>query len=105
MPRWRRPAVCFVTPGAAGREGDKPWNDVADLVLRAAAAGADIVQVREAHLSDGALLTLVRYLLGAMDRSRTALLVNDRADVALAAGADGVHLRADSMRASSVRAI
>jgi thiamine-phosphate pyrophosphorylase len=102
--RISRPALCLVTPGDRERQGNASI-DVVDLAARASAAGIDIVQLREPQLSDTALLAIARRVLEAVDRSRTAVLVNDRVDVALAAGADGVHLRADAMRASRVRAL
>ncbi len=81
---------------------------VADLVhrvTRAASTGVDVVQVRERDLDDSHLLVLVRDVVAAVSGTSTRVLVNDRADVAIAAGAHGVHLRGDSPRASRVRAI
>src|SRR5205085_3613747 len=54
---------------------------------------------------DRALVRLVRDMLDAVRGAGTRVLVNDRVDVAIAAGAGGVHLRADSAAASRVRAI
>ena len=78
----------------------------ADLVARAARAaqrGVAFVQVRERDLDDRDLVRLVREIVAAAPLAR--VLVNDRADVALAAHAHGVHLRGDSAPASRVRAI
>jgi thiamine-phosphate pyrophosphorylase len=78
-----------------------------ELVARAVAAldrGASVVQVREPDLVDAALLALVRRTVAAV-AGRASVLVNDRTDVALAAGAAGVHLRGDSPAASRVRRI
>jgi thiamine-phosphate pyrophosphorylase len=80
----------------------------ADLVRRAAAAvsrGVDVIQVRERDLDDRSLLTLTEQIGAAVSGTATRVLVNDRADVAIAAGAHGVHLRGDSPPASRVRAI
>jgi len=66
----------------------------AELVRRAtvwAAEGVDFVQLREKDLGAGALAELARRLVAVMG-SRTKLLVNGRADVAVAVGAAGVHL-------------
>lgn len=63
-----------------------------------AAAGIDGVQVREKELDDRELLALVRGARGLLPAA--ALLVNGRLDVALAAGADGVHLPADGLPAA-----
>jgi thiamine-phosphate pyrophosphorylase len=69
-----------------------------DPARRAAAALAGIpprrvaVHLREKDLCGAALLGLARALVGACHARGQLLLVNDRIDVALAAGADGVHL-------------
>jgi thiamine-phosphate pyrophosphorylase len=60
--------------------------------LSALPAGCAAVQVREKDLSAAALLALVRTLLPICRAASAPLLVNDRVDVARAAGADGVHL-------------
>ncbi len=70
-----------------------------------ARAGIDLVQVRERDLEGRALVALVRALVAAVHGTRTRVLVNDRVDVALAAGAHGVHLRGDSAPATRVRTL
>jgi thiamine-phosphate pyrophosphorylase len=60
-----------------------------ELIRRAVADGIDFVQVREKALAAGALLAYTRSVVATGAR----VLVNDRLDVALAAGAAGVHLR------------
>ena len=69
----------------------------------AADAGVDLIQVREGDLGAGALSALVADILRATRGSGTRVVVNDRVDVAMACGADGVHLRGDSVPASRVR--
>jgi thiamine-phosphate pyrophosphorylase len=76
-----------------------------DRAARAARDGVDVIQVRERDLADSQLVALVRRVAAAVAGTRARVLVNDRTDVALAAGANGVHLRADSVAASRVRAI
>jgi thiazole tautomerase (transcriptional regulator TenI) len=105
LPRFPRPAIYLVTSGAARAAGDRSVDDLVALAARASAAGVNVVQLREPQLADTALLPLTRRVLGAVDRSRTLVVVNDRPDVAVAAGADGVHLRSSAMAASRVRAI
>jgi thiamine-phosphate pyrophosphorylase len=73
------------------------------LVAAAARGGVDLVQVRERDLHSGGLVGLVRACLGAVEGTRCRVLVNDRMDVAVAAGAAGVHLRADSVPARRAR--
>jgi thiamine-phosphate pyrophosphorylase len=62
-------------------------------ILRAAArAGAAMIQVREKDLPDGELLELTRQIARAVKPWGTKVLVNGRLDIAVLAGADGVHL-------------
>jgi thiamine-phosphate pyrophosphorylase len=62
------------------------------------------VQIREPRLPDRALLELTGRACDAARDSNTRVLVNDRLDVAVAAGAHGVHLRGTSFSAARVRA-
>jgi thiamine-phosphate pyrophosphorylase len=89
--------ICLVT--------DRARFDVPSTVRAAARDGVDLVQVRERDLDDRALLALVRRVIAEVADTPARVLVNDRLDVALAAGAHGVHLRGDSIAASRVRAI
>lgn len=73
------------------------------LVARAAQAGVDAIQVRERDLADRDLVDLVRAMVRATAGSRTKVIVNDRADIAIAGGAAGVHLRSDSAAGARVR--
>ena len=72
-------------------------------------AGACALQIREKHLDDAALLewcTEVRRVVHACNRpdgGRTALIINDRPEIALACGADGVHLGARDRDVAEVR--
>ena len=68
-------------------------------------AGVDVIQIRERDLDGGPLFELVRSVAARARGSSTRVLVNDRADVALAAGAHGVHLRADGPPVDRVRAL
>ena len=78
---------------------------VLEDVRRAARAGVDLIQLRERRIADRDLLGLTRRVVAAVQGTAARVLVNARADVALAAGADGVHLPASSMPASRIRAI
>jgi thiamine-phosphate pyrophosphorylase len=66
-------------------------------------AGIGAVQIREKHLEDRALWELTRRARAALP-SPVRLLVNGRLDVALAAGADGVHLPSDGLPVAALRA-
>lgn len=74
-----------------------------ELIRCAAAAGIDLVQIRESGLTDPALGALVARAVEAVRGTSTRILVNDRVDIALAYGADGVHLKGGSMPAARVR--
>lgn len=69
----------------------------------AAAAGVDLIQVRERDLDGAALGALVMAIVDSVRSTRVRVVVNDRLDVAVACGAHGVHLRADSMSISAAR--
>jgi len=78
-------------------------TDSVDVAVRAAAAGAAMIQVRAKTLATRALMALVRDVV-AVARG-VPVLVNTRADVALACGAQGVHLPSDGLAADVVRSI
>ena len=93
-----RPVLCLITDR-------QRYADVVGAIRRAAAQGVQIVQLRERDLDGGPLLALTIACLSAVGGTSTRVVVNDRVDVALAAGAHGVHLRADSVSAAAVRRI
>jgi len=83
-----------------------------DKIAEAARAGVDYIQLREKDLPTRELemlareaVDILRQLRTGNRELRTALLINSRTDVALAAGADGVHLRSDDITPREVRAI
>jgi thiamine-phosphate pyrophosphorylase len=67
------------------------------LLVEALAAGVRAVQVREKDLSTRDLLALTHEAQALIGSTGGHLLINDRVDIALASGADGVQLRADSL--------
>jgi len=76
-----------------------------EKIAECAAAGVDMIQLREKDLSTRALEKLALKAMAALGNSPTRLLINSRTDVALACGAHGVHLPANDLAASEVRAI
>lgn len=97
-----RPVVCMITAplsAAAGEDG------LVQRIGAAARAGTHLIHIRQPQLEGLAFTRLVRRALGAIEGAAARILVNDRVDVALAAGAHGVHLRGTSMAAARVRPI
>ncbi|MBX3363708.1 MAG: thiamine phosphate synthase [Phycisphaeraceae bacterium] len=82
------------------------WHEVA---LAAMMGGADCLQLREKNLSDRELLARARALVhiaAGVERSPAPqIVINDRPDIALLAGADGVHLGQDDLPLSQVRTL
>lgn len=76
-----------------------------DSISRALAGGVGLLQIREKDLSTRELADLVRRALALPNPHGTRVLINGRADVALACGAGGVHLPSDAMAPCELRAI
>lgn len=89
---------------AARGEDDQEARLVA-FVGAVAAAGVDAVQVRERDWADARLLRVTGAALAAVQGSRCRVFVNERAHVAIAAGAHGVHLRGNGVPAVRVRRV
>jgi thiamine-phosphate pyrophosphorylase len=85
-------ARLYLCTGARRAEGD--LEEFLDAVL---GAGVDIVQLREKGLEAREELGLLEVFADACRRHGRLLAVNDRADVALAAGADVLHLGQDDL--------
>jgi thiamine-phosphate diphosphorylase len=93
------PIICLVS-------GDRGCGrSLLDLVEAAAHAGVDLIQIRERRFSDRALLDLTRRAIGCARGRVSRIVVNDRADIALAAGAAGVHLPGRAFGAGRLRAL
>jgi thiamine-phosphate diphosphorylase len=97
--------ICLVSDRRRLSAGPDAIDRLVELVAAGARAGIDIIQIRERDLEARVLLSLVDRCRVAIDGTRTKLVVNERADVAIAAGAHGVHLRADSCGASALRSL
>jgi thiamine-phosphate pyrophosphorylase len=76
-----------------------------EVVRRAVAAGVTMVQYRDKDISTRRMIEKARLLMDICRPAGVALIVNDRVDVAVAAGADGVHLGQDDMELADARRI
>jgi thiamine-phosphate pyrophosphorylase len=93
-----KPIIYPITNGAP-----RTPEDIFPLVEAAVAAKVPLFQIREKTLSARALFELTARVAEITHGSDTRLLVNDRSDIARAAGADGVHLTSQSLPAEVVR--
>lgn len=80
-------------------------RDVAAVVDTLARAGARLIQLRAKGVPDRQLLEMARVAVAAAHASGSLLILNDRADVARLAGADGLHVGQDDLAPADVRAV
>ena len=80
-------------------------DEVVASVDEVLAAGAPLVQVRTKSGTDRARWRLAAAVVGRCHAAGARCLVNDRADIAAAVGADGVHLGEDDLPVAAVRAV
>ena len=80
-------------------------RDPVALVRQAVAGGATLIQYRDKHAEGHRLVELARALKAALKDTGVPLLINDRVDVASAAGADGVHLGQEDIHPADARAL
>ncbi len=76
-----------------------------ELIKVAAQNNISLIQIREKKLSARLVFELAREAAEITRNTRTKLLVSDRADIALAANADGVHLTSRSLSCSVIRCV
>jgi thiamine-phosphate pyrophosphorylase len=109
MPLFEKPPIiCLVTDRRRLTPHGRLEAQLEAVVAQAeeaAGAGVTLVQIRERDLSSRALADLSASVVAAARGTPVRIVVNDRVDVALSAGADGVHLRNDSFEAARVRAL
>ena len=87
----------IVDPDRAG------GHDVVGLARRVVEGGATLVQLRDKRSDTRAMIETARAIKAALAPSGVPFVVNDRVDVALAAGADGVHLGPEDMAVDDAR--
>ena len=84
---------------------DREPDALVELARAAVRGGADILQLRHKTLPRGELLRLAERLREVTLHAGALLIVNDHVDVAIAAGADGVHLGPDDLTLASARKV
>lgn len=82
--------------------GDRPLEKV---VKEAVSGGVDVVQLRERDMTSRETYDTARRLKEALKGTSALLLINDRVDIAMAVGADGVHLGQNGLPVETVRRI
>jgi thiamine-phosphate pyrophosphorylase len=110
LPPGHKPILCYVTDGraleaatlASGLGGGNSGPALRlrllrECIRRAAAAGVDWIQIREKDLDSRSLMEVARSAVAEARSTSTKIFINDRFDVALAAGAAGVHLGEQSL--------
>ncbi len=106
-----RPLRYLITDGSLTPSNFKSKSlELKELLERAVAAGVEMVQIREKNITARQLfeltssVTRIPRLFAPEGRDvDTKVLVNDRADIAAAAGADGVHLTTSSLTVNTIR--
>ncbi len=82
------------------RPGGRPLADVLAPALR---GGVDLVQLREKDAADDEVLAAAAVARALCEEAGVPFLVNDRPDLAVAAGADGVHVGQDDLPVADAR--
>ncbi|HEV7225389.1 MAG TPA: thiamine phosphate synthase [Pirellulales bacterium] len=86
-------------------DGRSTLDEFDAIVRELIAAGVDAIQLRDKRLADRDLLDRAKRLRELTAGARTLFIMNDRADLAALAGADGVHVGQDELSVADVRAI
>ena len=99
-----KPLIYLITKGemTAANYAEKK-KETLNLIEIAVQNKISLIQIREKRISAGLLFELTAEAARITKNSVTKLLVGDRADIALAADADGVHLTARSLSAKIIR--
>jgi thiamine-phosphate pyrophosphorylase len=103
-----QPILYLITEGTTTPDttpASEEFGRILALISAAVAAHISLVQIREKNLHARVLYQLAQRAASLTRGSRTRLLVNDRADIARDAGADGVHLTTRSLEAGVLRRV
>ena len=99
-----QPAIYLITKGEATPATFRnAGRDILGVITAAVEATIPLIQIREKRITARQLFELTLEAARITGHSPTLLLINDRADIAVAAGADGVHLTANSLEPRIIR--
>lgn len=100
----QKPLIYLITDGKMTVENfAEKLPETLKLIENAVLNEIPLIQLREKQLSAKLLFNLALQVVRITKNSAAKLLINDRADIALAAGADGVHLTSGSLSAQIIR--
>ena len=101
-----RPLIYLISDGTITNENFNARSDkLLSLVEAAVRTRIPLVQIREKQLSTKKQLILAGRISAITRGSKTRVLINDRLDIALATGLDGVHLTSSSVGADVIRGV
>lgn len=99
-----KPIIYLITEGNLTAENfDEKKRRVLEIIKAAVENKISLIQIREKNLASKLIFDLTAQAAKITAGSQTKLLVNDRADIARAANADGVHLTENSLSADIIR--
>jgi thiamine-phosphate pyrophosphorylase len=101
-----KPILYLITRGATDETSTPESAEFHQILLQISAAvtaGIPLIQIREKRLTSRVLFELAARAADLTRGTATRVLVNDRADIAAGARADGVHLTTQSLEASIIR--
>ena len=103
LQNFNRASVYVLIDGCSfAEQGD---SNLAAMVRQLVDAQADFIQLRDKTLTDKQLVLAGRVIADLVRRTPTRFIMNDRADLAVAAGANGVHLGQDDLEVADARRI
>lgn len=99
-----KPLIYLITEGAATVENfTETKAQILEIIKIAVESNINLIQIREKQIPARLVYELAHDAAKLTKQSQTKLLVNDRADIALAANADGVHLASNSLPVDVIR--
>ena len=108
LPTLPTPLIYLITSGGTTNRttpDSEEFSKLLTLIEQAVAAEIPLIQIREKTLNACALYALTLRAVAIVRGTSTRLLVNDRYDIAVSAGADGVHLTSKSLPPNAIRSI